>query len=226
MWSLVIAVNTDANILDDVDPTTEHPQITDYTHPIDPWGSATLGVDNGKVCFWGATDLADANSSAREYCGRVYGYTGPTLIAAQAGVFLPGGADKSAGLDARRRPTCACPRPSLVQLAHNPNTNLTVQPHTLQCTISTLEHALRLAHIASQIATTPASRHSTATWLASCTHILYACCATQFRRCRYFTHDAEATLLALEKPGPRCTRIHVPCCSSRELVGRIEYVST
>ena len=116
---LVIAVSTDANILDDVDPTTEHPQITDYTHPIDPWGSATLGVDNGKVCFWGATDLALANSSAREYCGRVYGYTGPTLIAAQAGVFLPGGADESAGLDARRRP-----RPSLVQLAHNP-----VSPH-------------------------------------------------------------------------------------------------
>ena len=98
-----LAVNTNANILDDVDPATEHPQITDYTHPIDPWGSATLGVDNGKVCFWGATDLSFANSSAREYCGRVYGYTGPTLIAAQAGVFLPGGADNNAGLDARRR---------------------------------------------------------------------------------------------------------------------------
>ena len=157
---LVIAVSTDANILDDVDPTTEHPQITDYTHPIDPWGSATLGVDNGKVCFWGATDLADANSSAREYCGRVYGYTGPTLIAAQAGVFLPGGADESAGLDARRRP-----RPSLVQLAHNS----VHHPLTLLCTISTLEHALRLAH--SLIATarqSPLNRHT-----ASCTHILH-----------------------------------------------------
>ena len=76
------------------DRTWSEDQITDYTHPIDPWGSATLGVDNGKVCFWGATDLALANSSAREYCGRVYGYTGPTLIAAQAGVFLPGGADR------------------------------------------------------------------------------------------------------------------------------------
>ena len=224
MWSLVIAVNTDANILDDVDPTTEHPQITDYTHPIDPWGSATLGVDNGKVCFWGATDLALANSSAREYCGRVYGYTGPTLIAAQAGVFLPGGADKSAGLDARRRPTCACPRPSLVQLARNPNTTLSTRTlcsalsvHTRACT-PPRTHSLSNSHNARQ---SPLNRHA-----ASCTHILYACCATQFRRCRYFTHDAEATLLALEKPGPRCTRIHVPCCSSRELVGRIEYVST
>eukprot|EP00964_Phaeocystis_antarctica_P050713 scaffold29523_cov69-Phaeocystis_antarctica.AAC.2 len=122
-----LAVNTNANILDDVDPTTEHPQITDYTHPIDPWGSAMLGVDNGKVCFWGATDLAFANSSAREYCGRVYGYTGPTLIAAQAGVFLPGGADENAGLDARRRHISACPRPH-AQLAQ------TLSTRTLQYT--------------------------------------------------------------------------------------------
>lgn len=113
--------NTDANILNDVDPSVQHSQITDYTHPLDPWGNAILGVDNGRVCLWGSTDLSFTNSSAREYCGRVYGYSGPTLIAAQGGAYFPGGADSTAGLD--------------------------------------------------------------------------------FRRCRYFTHDAEATLLALQQPG-------------------------
>ena len=183
-----LAVNTNANILDDVDPTTEHPQITDYTHPIDPWGSAMLGVDNGKVCFWGATDLSFANSSAREYCGRVYGYTGPTLIAAQAGVFLPGGADENAGLDARRR------RIRMPQTTRPASTD-SVHPHA-----SVHQHALCLARRA-VACRPPASRHSIA---APVPH-------PQFRRCRYFTHDAEATLLALEKPGPIHIELQYTC---------------
>ena len=90
-------------------------------HPLDPWGNSMLGVDNGgNVCFWGSTGLQAADS-AFEYCSRAYGYTGPTLIAAQGGIFLPGGADSTAALE--------------------------------------------------------------------------------FQRCRYFTHDAEATLLALEQSG-------------------------
>ena len=147
-----LAVNTNANILDDVDPATEHPQITDYTHPIDPWGSATLGVDNGKVCFWGATDLSFANSSAREYCGRVYGYTGPTLIAAQSGVFLPGGADENAGLDARRRHI------RMPQTTRPASTD-SVHPHS-----SVHQHALCLARraVACRSVPPPASRHSIA----------------------------------------------------------------
>ena len=113
--------NSDADILADVDPTVAHANIVDYTHPLDPWGNTVLGVDNGgSVCFWGNAGLQAADS-ALEYCSRVYGYTGPTLIAAQGGVYLPGGADSDVGLN--------------------------------------------------------------------------------FRRCRYFTHDAEATLLALQQSG-------------------------
>ena len=113
--------NSDADILADVDPTVAHASIVDYTHPLDPYGNTMLGVDNGSsVCFWGNAGLQVADS-ALEYCSRVYGYTGPTLLAAQGGVFLPGGADSDVALD--------------------------------------------------------------------------------FKRCRYFTHDAEATLLALQQPG-------------------------
>jgi len=112
--------NTNAHLLDDLEPWATHDQIIDYTHPLDPWGSAMLGVDNGQVCFWGTPGLHAADA-AHKYCSRVWGLTGPTLIAAQGGIFIPGGASSSDALN--------------------------------------------------------------------------------FKRCRYFTHDPEASLLALEQPG-------------------------
>jgi hypothetical protein len=80
-----------------VDPDIEHPQITDYVHVFDPWGNA-LGEDvGGRQCTYGSTDLLD--SRAYKYCERVFGYSGPTLIVADGGVFIPGGAESTASID-------------------------------------------------------------------------------------------------------------------------------
>lgn len=102
--------NSNADILADVDPMVAHANIIDYTHPLDPWGNLMLGVDNGGgVCFWGNAGL-QAGDSALEYCGRVYGYTGPTLIAAQGEHLLPGGADANVALDFKRYRYITTPR--------------------------------------------------------------------------------------------------------------------
>jgi hypothetical protein len=99
--------------------------MSDFVHPLDPWGHTMLGMDTGgKVCFWGTEALKEANADgAYKYCSRVYGWSGPTLILASAGYKVPG-----SGVDA---------------------------------------HQLKL----------------------------------DFMRCRYFTHMAETTLLALQKDG-------------------------
>jgi len=78
MWS-------DSNLLDDVDPAAAHTQITDYAHPLDPWGNA-LGWDVGNKCLYG---VGDTTSSAYKYCAKVYGYSGPYLMWAHSGKGLP-----------------------------------------------------------------------------------------------------------------------------------------
>ena len=76
----------DANLLADLDPFVAHNQITDYTHPLDPWGNSMLGVDSGgQQCFWGNTALQNNDAISRT-CGRVYGYGGPELILDDQGV--------------------------------------------------------------------------------------------------------------------------------------------
>ena len=104
--------DTDANLLDDVDPFVMHDHMVDYVHPLDPWGNAMLGVDNGgDVCFWGSADARRAQQAfvvelgaknitdnSYTYCSEIYGWSGATLIAAQAGVYAPGGVN---GVDAR-----------------------------------------------------------------------------------------------------------------------------
>jgi hypothetical protein len=98
MASLVM--NDDANYLDDVEPDIEHPQITDYAHVFDPWANV-LGEDvGGWQCNYGSTGLLE--SRAYKYCERIFGLAGPTLIVADGGVLIPGGADDSSSLDFRR----------------------------------------------------------------------------------------------------------------------------
>ncbi|KAL7568048.1 hypothetical protein ACA910_020768 [Epithemia clementina (nom. ined.)] len=46
-----------AALLTSVNPFLPQNQLTDYVHPLDPWGNALLGRDNGgHVCFWGSTN--------------------------------------------------------------------------------------------------------------------------------------------------------------------------
>lgn len=89
--------NSENGILDDVDPFVPHPDMTDYVHPLDPWGHTMLGLDNGgKVCFWGTSALKraeeegpEATDGAYKYCSRVYGYSAPAIILARVGMSLP-----------------------------------------------------------------------------------------------------------------------------------------
>jgi hypothetical protein len=64
-----------------------------YVHPLDPWGNAMLGEETASTqCFFGNSGLhASPPDAAFKYCSRVYGYTGPTVIAAQSGIRVPGG---------------------------------------------------------------------------------------------------------------------------------------
>lgn len=88
---------SNGHLLADVDPTDSHPNIMEYTHPLDPWGNSMLGEEvAGTTCYFGTTGLRNSDG-AYKYCGRVYGYTGPTLIAASAGVIIPGGPIADAG---------------------------------------------------------------------------------------------------------------------------------
>lgn len=93
-----------------VNPFLPQNQLLEYVHPLDPWGNAMLGRDNGgHVCFWGTStalqheeglneeteeeeEEAENNTSfeshqvtkdaAYTYCSRIYGYRGPLLMAA------------------------------------------------------------------------------------------------------------------------------------------------
>lgn len=64
------------NFLDDVDPTKAYGNVTDYTHPLDPYGS-NLGPDIGTTCYLGSSDIQ--TSAAKKYCGRVYGNSAPAI---------------------------------------------------------------------------------------------------------------------------------------------------
>lgn len=82
--------NDNANLLDTIDPFTQHDNLIDYSHPLDPWGNAMLGIDNGgSVCFWGNAMLSQQSltDGSYRYCSQIYGYSGPTLIANEAGVL-------------------------------------------------------------------------------------------------------------------------------------------
>lgn len=84
-----------SNLLEDVDPYVQHSShLTDIVHPLDPWGNSMLGMDNGQVCHWGTTRTSSDDESigakAQEYCARIYGYKGPTLVAAQEGAPFSG----------------------------------------------------------------------------------------------------------------------------------------
>lgn len=68
--------HSDADLLYDVDPYVNHPQITEYTHLLDPWG-AGLGYENGNVCSYGKTDIE--NSEAKKQCEKIWGTPGIKL---------------------------------------------------------------------------------------------------------------------------------------------------
>ena len=69
-------LHSDANLLLDVDPYINHPQITEYTHYLDPWGQA-LGREVGNVCLYGKTGLAE--SETKKQCEKSWGYPGILL---------------------------------------------------------------------------------------------------------------------------------------------------
>lgn len=64
----------------DVDPFIHHPQITDYTHVLDPLGF--MDYDAGTQCILGTSDIAD--SGARRWCEGVIGYAPSTFFTAGA----------------------------------------------------------------------------------------------------------------------------------------------
>lgn len=90
--------DSNANLLDDLDPFIRHENMVEYVHPLDPWGNSMLGLDNGdQVCYWGKMDAQmgqnssmddrmNARVGAYHYCSKVYGWPGPDIIAAQAGL--------------------------------------------------------------------------------------------------------------------------------------------
>jgi len=69
-------LHSNYDMLDDVDPYVNHPQITEYVHYLDVWGQA-LGRENGNVCLYGKVGLND--SQARKGCEKVWGTPGVTL---------------------------------------------------------------------------------------------------------------------------------------------------
>mmetsp|Transcript_28448 Transcript_28448/g.69224 ORF Transcript_28448/g.69224 Transcript_28448/m.69224 type:complete len:321 (+) Transcript_28448:452-1414(+) len=70
-----------ANFLQDVDPAVAHDHITEYVHPLDPWGNSMLGQDNGgQACYYGTSYLSRPHPTFK-YCSEIYGWSGPTLIA-------------------------------------------------------------------------------------------------------------------------------------------------
>lgn len=71
------------NYLDDVDPLVVHEQLTDYSHPLDPWGTG-LGEDVGKECLYVTSPKLEETAGYR-WCSKIWGYTGPALIWANAG---------------------------------------------------------------------------------------------------------------------------------------------
>eukprot|EP01059_Diplonema_ambulator_P032632 TRINITY_DN649_c0_g1_i10.p1 TRINITY_DN649_c0_g1~~TRINITY_DN649_c0_g1_i10.p1 ORF type:complete len:617 (+),score=219.89 TRINITY_DN649_c0_g1_i10:268-1851(+) len=48
----------------------DHPQVTEYVHPLDTWGNA-LGRDVGTQCYWGKANVA--SSMAKKYCEPISG---------------------------------------------------------------------------------------------------------------------------------------------------------
>lgn len=93
-----LTFDSNGNFLEDVDPFVRHENMVEYVHPLDPWGNSMLGMDNGNsVCYWGKLEaklaeasrsdvLEDFNVGAYHYCSKIYGWPGPSIIAAQAGL--------------------------------------------------------------------------------------------------------------------------------------------
>mmetsp|Transcript_59910 Transcript_59910/g.122971 ORF Transcript_59910/g.122971 Transcript_59910/m.122971 type:complete len:561 (-) Transcript_59910:112-1794(-) len=69
-------MHSDADLVQDVDPFKQHPQITEYVHVLDPWGQA-LGLEVGNECRYGVGNIEA--SRAYKYCRKTWGYPGPYL---------------------------------------------------------------------------------------------------------------------------------------------------
>ena len=62
-----------------------------------------LGEDvGGTTCFYGKSKLTNTSWGARKYCERVYGYSGPVLIAANGNTYMPWASNTEFGLDFKR----------------------------------------------------------------------------------------------------------------------------
>ncbi|KAL7565849.1 hypothetical protein ACA910_007408 [Epithemia clementina (nom. ined.)] len=58
---------SNAELLSSVNPFVPQNQLTEYVHPLDPWGNALLGRDNGgHVCFWGSTNAVRQQEAEAE----------------------------------------------------------------------------------------------------------------------------------------------------------------
>lgn len=81
------------NLLADVNPDLNYSSaIIDYTHPLDAWGSG-LGEDTGTECYFGIKNITQ--SKAYEYCSKIWGLSGVTLVAAGTLTVPGGGADEN-----------------------------------------------------------------------------------------------------------------------------------
>mmetsp|Transcript_59071 Transcript_59071/g.144909 ORF Transcript_59071/g.144909 Transcript_59071/m.144909 type:complete len:573 (+) Transcript_59071:106-1824(+) len=90
-------LGSDTNLLDDVNPYISHPQVTDYSHVLDPWGHG-LGLEVGRQCLYGKTDIQ--NTKAYKYCSKIWGHPAPNLIYANsAPEAIKTSADKQLDID-------------------------------------------------------------------------------------------------------------------------------
>ena len=81
-----------------VDPGVPHNQITEYVHPLDPYGNI-LGRDVGKTCLFGKqADSKPTLSVASKWCKPFFGYPGNYLVRIETSAlvsFLSGRASQA-----------------------------------------------------------------------------------------------------------------------------------
>jgi len=74
---------SDSTYLADVNPFVTHDQITEYVDAIDPVGF--MGVDPGSQCVYGTENVTQR--PAVEYCEKIFGFPGTTLLLAASGAL-------------------------------------------------------------------------------------------------------------------------------------------
>ena len=74
------------DLLDDVDPTKPYSDVYDYSHILDPWGTA-FGSDIGEACYFGTHKIK--STAAYRWCEKIYGYSGSTLVYAEGLAATP-----------------------------------------------------------------------------------------------------------------------------------------